>query len=166
MGEDREMSERGQGDMTAAPKAVRLTFTYEGHEVRLVSQQPIEKLVPPTDKLSGYENEQGFWIEIRSGQDKTLHRRVMQDPLRQDIEVFSPDSEESVVRRPLEKSSGSFSVVVPDLAEADHVALLSSGAPSADARGMTPEAASRAPSGPAIEFARFSLRPDYGGGGS
>jgi hypothetical protein len=160
------MSERGQEGTPAAPNAMRLTFAYEGQEVRLVGQQPIEKLVPHTDKLSGYENEQGFWIEVRSGQGKTLHRRVMQDPLRQDFEVFSPDPEESVIRRPLERSSGSFSVVVPDLDGADHVALFSSGAPSAAARGMTREAASRAPSGPAIEFARFSLRPDHGGGGS
>jgi hypothetical protein len=34
------MSEWGQEGMPAPPTAVRLTFTYEGDEVRLVSQQP------------------------------------------------------------------------------------------------------------------------------
>jgi hypothetical protein len=71
-----------------------------------------------------------------------------------------------VVRAPVEKPTGSFSAVIPDLEEADHVALLSSGAPSAAARGVSPEAAARAPAGPATEFAQFSLRPDHGGGGA
>ena len=160
------MSDRGEERMPAPPQALRLTFAFEGAEVRLVSRQPIEMIAPPTDRLYGYEHEQGFWIEVRSSQDETVHRQVMHDPLRYDVEVFSPDPKESVVRRPVEKPSGSFSVVVPDLNEAEHVALLSSGAPSAAARGMTPEAAARAPSGPATEFARFSLRPDRGGGGA
>jgi hypothetical protein len=55
-------------------------------------------------------------------------------------------------------------VVVPDLDEADYVALLSSGAPSAATRDASPEAAARAPAGPATEFARFSLRPEHEGG--
>jgi hypothetical protein len=71
-----------------------------------------------------------------------------------------------VVRAPVEKPTGSFSAVIPDLEEADHVALLSSGAPSAAARGVSAEAAARAPAGPATEFARFSLRPDHEGGGT
>jgi hypothetical protein len=150
------MSERGQEGMPAQPTAVRLTFTYEGDEVRLVSRQPVEIIIPPTDALSGYEGEQGFWVEVRSGQDETLHRRVMDDPLRQDVEVFSPDPEQSVARTPVDKPSGIFTVLVPDLEEADHVALMSSAAP-----GIAPEMAAR---GPATELARFSLRPGSEGG--
>ena len=149
------MSERGQDGVPAPLRAVRLTFTYESdEEIRLVGRQPMEMVTPPTDALSGYEGEQGFWIEVRSDQDETLYRWVMQDPLRQDVEVFSPDPKEPVTRRPVEKPSGSFSVVVPDLEEADHVALLSSRAPSA-----------HAPARPATEFARFSLRSGREGGG-
>src|SRR3712207_91971 len=138
------MSLRGRG---GTPRAVRLTFTYEGDEVRLASRQPVEMIAPPGDELSG--REQGFWVEVRDEKDDTLHRLVMQDPLRRDVEVFSPDPERSVYRAPVEEPSGLFVVVVPDLEEADHVALMSSGAPSsAAARGMSPEAASRAPAGP------------------
>jgi hypothetical protein len=143
------------------PRAVRLTFTYEGDEVRLVNQRSLEMIAPPTDELSGQE--QGFWVEVRDDRDETLHRLVMQDPLRRDVEVFSPGAEQSVYRVPVEESSGIFVVVVPDLEEADHVALMSSGAPGAAARGVSPEAASRAPAGPAAEFARFSLRSDSEG---
>jgi len=143
------MSERGQ-------RVVRLTFTYEGDDVHLVGQQPVEMIIPPTDALSGYEGEQGFWVEVRSGQDETLHRRVMDDPLRQDVEVFSPDPEQSVARTPVEKPSGIFTVLVPDLDEADHVTLMTSAAPSI-ARETTVR-------GPATELARFSLRPGSEGG--
>ncbi len=127
--------------MPAPPKSVRLTFAFEGDEVQLVDRQPLEMLAPPTDRLDGYENEQGLWLEVRSRRGETLHRRVMQDPLRYDVEAFSPDPEASVFRAPVENTSGSFFVVVPDLSEADHVALLSSGAPTAASRGVTPEAA-------------------------
>jgi hypothetical protein len=147
------MSLRGRG---GTPRAVRLTFTYEGDEVRLASRQPVEMIAPPGDELSG--REQGFWIEVRDGKDDTLHRLVMEDPLSRDVEVFSPDPERSVYRAPVEEPSGIFVVVVPDLEEADHVALMSSGAPGA-AGGVSPEAA-----GPAAEFARFPLRADREGG--
>ncbi len=158
------MSSQRQDGQRGRPRALRLTFSYEGDEVRLVNQRSLEMIAPPTDKLSGYEREQGFWIEARSDRDETLHRLVMEDPLRRDVEVFSPDAEQSVYRVPVEKPSGLFVVVVPDLAGADHVALMSSGAPSAAARGVSPEAASRAPAGPAAEFARFPLRSDSEGG--
>jgi hypothetical protein len=148
-----ERTEEEAGMPAPPPRAVRLTFTYEGDQVSLASRQPVEMIAPPTDQLSGYEGEQGFWIEVRNDREEALHRRVMQDPLRQDVEVFSPDPEHSVYRVPVEKVSGSFVVVVPELEEADHVSLMSSAAPSAAARA------------PANEFARFSLRPEREGGG-
>jgi hypothetical protein len=152
------MSEQQQGGEPKPSKALRLIFRFEGKDVRLVSQTPVEKILPPTDPLSEYEGEQGFWVEVRSRQDETLHRRVMHDPLQQDLEVFSPDSERSVFRAPVETPSGIFTVLVPDLDEADHVALMSS---TTTARGR--EAAA---GGPATELARFSLRFASEGGGA
>jgi hypothetical protein len=158
---------REEGGMPAPPRAVRLTFTYEGDEVRLVSRQPVDMIAPPTDKLSGYEDEQGSWIEVRNDREQTLHRLVMEDPLRRDVEVFSPDPERSVYRAPVQEPSGIFVVVVPELDDADHVSLMSSAAPrAAAAREVSPEAAARAQGGPATEFARFSLRPEREGGGA
>src|SRR5215213_5442764 len=148
--------------MTTFPRAVRLTFAFEGDEVRLVGRRHIEMTAPPTDRLFGYEGEQGFWIEVRDKQEETLHRQVMQDPLRRDVEVFSSDPEQSLIRVPVDQpTSGTFSLVIPHLEEGDHVALLSSGAPSASARGISLERAARTPAGPATEFARFSLRADH-----
>jgi hypothetical protein len=145
-----DISEQREDGMPASPRALRLRFTYEGDEVRLVRRQPVETITSPTDALSGYEGQQGFWVEVRSGQDEVLYRQVRDDPLRHDVEVFSPDPAQSVFRIPVENPSGTFSVLVPDLDEADHVALISSAAPD-----MAPEAAR----GSATELARFSLRP-------
>ena len=85
------MSAQGQDSMPAPSRAVRLMFTYEGNDVRLVSQQTLDMIIPPTDALSGYEDEQGFWVEVRTARDEVLYRQVMRDPFRQDVEVFSPD---------------------------------------------------------------------------
>ena len=145
-----DISEQREDGMPASPRALRLRFTYEGDEVRLVRRQPVETITSPTDALSGYEGQQGFWVEVRSGQDEVLYRQVRDDPLRHDVEVFSPDPAQSVFRIPVENPSGTFSVLVPDLDEADHVALISSAAPD-----MAPDAAR----GSATELARFSLRP-------
>jgi hypothetical protein len=150
------MSVQGQSSLPTPSKAVRLRFAYEGNDVRLEGQQPLEMVVPPTDALSGYEGEQGFWVEVRTAQDEVLHRQVMRDPLRQDVEVFSPDPTQSIVRAPVEQPSGAFTVLIPDIDEADHVALMSSAE-----RGKAPEMVARSP---ATELARFSLRSVSEGG--
>jgi hypothetical protein len=135
------------------PGAVRLTFAYEGDDVRLVSRQPVDVSVPPGDPVTGYESEQGFWVETRTADGRTLHRRVMPDPFRGDAEVFSDDPQQSLGRVLLETPSGTFSVLVPAPQDADHVALFSSAMARARAAGLGP-----ADAVPATEVARFSLR--------
>jgi hypothetical protein len=41
------MSQR-RGEAGRPPRAVRLTFTIEGDEVRLASRQPVDMIAPPT----------------------------------------------------------------------------------------------------------------------
>ncbi|MFN2495593.1 MAG: hypothetical protein ABR608_06770 [Pseudonocardiaceae bacterium] len=143
--------------MPPVPRAVRLVFDYEGDDVRLVSRQPVEMVVPPTDPVSGQEAELGSWVEVRSGQEATLYRRVIPGLFRADTEVFSPDPQYSVSRAPLDVPAGTVSVVVPELAEADHIALVSSARPSrAEAVG-----AEGAPAA-AVEVARFAFGPQGG----
>jgi hypothetical protein len=152
------MSAQGQDSMPAPSRAVRLMFTYEGNDVRLVSQQTLDMIIPPTDALSGYEDEQGFWVEVRTARDEVLYRQVMRDPFRQDVEVFSPDPTQSIVRVPVERRSGTFTLLVPQIDGSDHVALMRSAA--------TDMAGERAAGGPATEVARFSLQPGREGGGA
>ena len=70
-------------------------------------------IVPPTDPVRGFEKQKGFWAELKSKQDKTLYRRVMHNPTRNDAEVFPDDPEQSISRTPAPKRKGVFVVVVP-----------------------------------------------------
>lgn len=145
----------GEGAVSGEePGAVRLVFAYEGEVVRLVSRQPVEVVVPPSDPVTGYEAEQGFWVETRAADETTLHRRILPDPFSGDVEVFSDDPQQSMSRSPVAEPSGSFTVLVPAEEEADHVALFSSAAAAARARAEGgPEVAAL----PAVQVARFSL---------
>lgn len=135
-------------------KAVRLTFSYDGDNVQLVSQQPVEMTVPPSDPVEGYEQHKGFWAELKDKKDTTLYRRVMHNPTRNDAEVFSDDPQQGVSRQPAPDRKGVFVVVVPDTDEGHAVTLSSSLAP---ARGQAQGIRSLAHQ-PASEIARFKLK--------
>ena len=140
---------------------MRLTFSYQGDQVKLVSQQPVEMTVPPSDPVKGYQQQKGFWAELKGDQDKTLFRRVLHNPTRNDAEVFSDDPEQSISRAPAPKRKGVFVVVVPHTEKGREVTLSrSTGNPNIEAagapRGM---AAMRSlATGPAREIARFKLK--------
>lgn len=134
------------------PRSVRLTFTYDGDDVQLVSRQAVDVVPPGSEPVA--EGSAGFWLEMRSDQDEAVHRVVMEDPLRPDVEVFSSEPGRSVSRARVERPSGSFSVLVPDLAEASAVTIHSSSAPRA--RQMLADRGE--PRVVAVEIARFPLR--------
>jgi len=137
---------------SSPPTAVRLIFAVEGDDVRLVSRQEVDVVVPPSDPVSGYEGEQGFWVETRAADETTLHRRILPDPFRLDVEVFTDDPTRSIARTPVEQRRDTFAVLVPVEEEADHVALMSSGTAAARARTRASAGAG------ALEVARFPVR--------
>jgi hypothetical protein len=140
---------------------MRLTFSYQGDQVKLISQEPVEMTLPPSDSLRGYEAHKGFWAELKSDQDKTLFRRVLHNPTRNDAEVFSDDPEQSISRAPAPKRKGVFVVLVPHSEKGREVTLSRSGGrPDIEAagapRGMS--ALRSLATGPATEIARFKLK--------
>jgi hypothetical protein len=145
-----------------SPAAVRLTFSYEGDKVKLVSQQSVEMTVPPSDPIKGYAKQKGFWAELKSDQDRTLYRRVMHNPTRNDAEVFSGDPEQSISRAPAPKRKGVFVVVVPATENGREVTLSQSVVPATTGPGgSTKQMATRIRSlaaGPAKEIARVKLK--------
>jgi hypothetical protein len=104
-------------------KALRLTFSYDGNDVKLLSQRRVDMIVPSSDAVKGYGTHKGFWAELRSGRDKTLYRTVMHNPTKNDAEVFPGTPNESISREPAPKRKGVFVVVVPDTAEGEQVIL-------------------------------------------
>jgi hypothetical protein len=118
------MSEAGAGSPTGPePRgAVRLTFQYEGDEVRLISSRHIDKLVPPDDEAEAGEERQGVFAELRGADDRVLRRPRLREP--RSAAVCCYEGSRALSRVPLERPSGVFSLVVPDLEEADYVALV------------------------------------------
>jgi hypothetical protein len=123
------------------PRAVRLVFEYRGREVRLLSSEPSDALAPPTDQLDGYDDHLGVWFEVRTADGRALHRRVLVGDIEDTVEVFEPGPS---LRREPARGRGSFAVLVPDLADADHLSFLSGAGSAARVEGAT-------------ELARFPL---------
>jgi|GEM_PF-1062302 hypothetical protein len=135
-------------------KAMRLTFSYDGDNVKLISQQRTEMIVPPSDPVKGYRKQKGFWAELKSEQDKTLYRQVMHNPTRNDIEVFPETPDEGISREPAPKRKGIFVVLVPDTEKAEEVTLFRS---VPETQGPASGLFSLA-SKPATEIMRFKLK--------
>jgi hypothetical protein len=106
-------------------RAIRLVFAYDGDEVRLVSQARIEKVLPETGQPADALESRGTWSEVRDAGGATLDRRVLVDPMPRDAEVFPEHLGEEISREPLEHPRGVFTLLVPDIDGADHVAVLS-----------------------------------------
>lgn len=135
-------------------KAVRLTFSYDGAAVNLVSQQRVEMAIPPSDPVKAFGKRKGFWAELRSEQDETLYRQVIHNPTRNDAEVFPVEGERSISREPAPKRKGVFVVVVPDTDKGDTVTMCRSPLDKkGPARGVRALA-----SKPATKFRRFKLK--------
>ncbi|HXR99972.1 MAG TPA: hypothetical protein VN724_05365 [Pyrinomonadaceae bacterium] len=134
-------------------KAMRLTFSYEGKNVKLVSQQRIEMIVPSSDVLKGY-GQKGFWAELKSERDKTLYRTVLHNPTKNDAEVFPETPGGEISRQPAPKRKGVFVVVVPDTAKGEEVILRRS---APETKGPMKGIRALA-SKPAEEILRFKLK--------
>lgn len=111
-------------DEEEPPRAVRLTFRYDGDDVRLVGLTRIQKAVSPTQSAEG--DRLGSWTEVRDADGKMLDRRSLPDPVRTDAEVFPESLGGAITRVAVERPSGVFTVLVPDLEGAESLALMRS----------------------------------------
>jgi hypothetical protein len=136
--------------------AVRLIFQYEGRQLRLLSREQIDMLAPPTDLLAGHESYQGFWVEVRDPDGLVLHRRIMPDPMKAAVEVFSNEPGASLRQVPVNQPQGTFAVLVPELEHADHLAIMRSAVGEGEQRTTLA----------ATELARFPLTGNGQAGGS
>ena len=139
---------------TEANKAMRLTFSYDGDDVKLLSQQRTDMIVPPSDTVQGYGKYKGFWAEVRSGSDKTLYRTVMHNPTKNDAEVFPELPGGEITREPAPKRKGVFVVLVPDTDSGEDVILCRS---APETKGPTRGIRSLAGK-PAKEILRLKLK--------
>ena len=109
------------------PRAVRLICTADEQGVRVISRRRLESVVPPSEPIGGGHEENmqrrsGFWVELRDAEERPCYRRVVADPLPDEVEA--PSAGGTFIRRKVSPGSTTFALLVPDLDEADHVSLL------------------------------------------
>ena len=107
-------------------RVLRLTFSYRGQDIELVSTQSVDMRVPPADALTWDEKSSGFWVVLRDGSGQPLYRRVTSDPIQRSVEVPSDDPKRPLARHEVPSPEGVFVLLVPDLPQARTVALFSS----------------------------------------
>src|SRR5439155_17519938 len=88
--------------------AVRLVFAYERDRVRLVERQSIDMIAPPGEPEPLPERAAGFWVELRDGRGRRLYQRVIQQPVRFEVEVFPEKLDDRIEWRPLASPQGTF----------------------------------------------------------
>lgn len=107
-------------------RALRLVFDRDGSDIRLVEAIPVEMVVPPSDRLADDEDVAGFWISLYDEGGSIAYRRVMSNPLGDELEVYTGDPEQPFKRVRIPEPKLQFEVIVPDLPEARAVGLFAS----------------------------------------
>src|ERR1700736_6491916 len=110
--ERRSSLQRGSGFVR------RMTFSYDGDRITLVSEQLVAMTTQPSDPLSEAETmTPGFSFVVRDAKRNLIYRRIMENPIQHDVEVFGPESNQSVGRRSVARTKGTFVILVPDAPE-------------------------------------------------
>ncbi len=112
-------------------KAVRLIFEYEGQTVRLISQQPVEMVIPDSDISAAVTDHPAHFIDMRDAANKTLARVMVRGAFATSAEVFPERSGDPITRVDIPVPKGAFTAVVPVTGNADHVTLVKA-APGAE----------------------------------
>jgi hypothetical protein len=124
----------------------RLTFRHDGPRVELVSRRQVQMIPPASSATRPTAGEHaGIWLELRDTEENVLYHRDIARLIGAEAEVFNPDG--TIMHLVGTPGSGQFELVVPDLAQATSVCVLSS-----------PFEGEKIMSEPAREVARFSLR--------
>lgn len=145
-------------------RAIRLIFEYEGDEVRLVSQQPVDVAV------SGFDLAQtphpGHYVEARGRGNELLSRVPVREAFAESAEVFPEQPGEPITRVELPERRGAFTVVIPAREDAARVALVQVRPPGRERIPMGAAPTTPTPGEPEIvEMASFELASEEGGGG-
>jgi hypothetical protein len=134
------------------PRPVRrLTFEYDGDQIKLVSDQTVMMIVPsakpPAAAAPGHA---ALSLLLRDEANRPLAAVTHESPLTYDTEVFAPPDEGTLQRVPVDRPKGAFTILVPDHPEARKIELI--GRPlRPDAHGQPPQS-----------LGTFPLRPSGG----
>ena len=111
--------------MPNIPQSIRLTFSYEGGEIKLERSRKIAMRAPVTPAPKGVREDEiaGHYIEVVDRDKKRLFHRWVEAFIPESVEVPTGDPDEPFRRYPNELKRGTFHVVVPDLDDAEELVL-------------------------------------------
>lgn len=113
-------------DTTSSKHSLRLTFAYLGSDIRLESVKSIAMIAPPSDDPKRSKDESGFWYEVRDRDNRTLYRRITENPIKFAVEIRSDDTDAPFKWEEIKEPAGSFTLLVPDISNAQSIVLFSS----------------------------------------
>jgi hypothetical protein len=134
--------------------SVRLIFEYEGNNVRLVSQQPVDVAVTGFDLSQ--TSHPGYYIEARDAGNITLARVPARDAFSNSMEVFPENHKDPITRHDVAQPKGAFTVIVPAPAATHHVTVMQI-VPGKPAAALQPGIAAVPPRPEAIDLVSFPL---------
>ena len=145
------MPENNQPGSSTPVRATRLIFEYDGDQVRLVTEQPVE-IASATIQTAGGD-EPGTFVDVRDAANKTLARVPARHAFSTSAEVFPERHDEPITRTDLPSAKGAFTVIVPTPDETDHATIVTVAHTRDAARAGAPAAA------PAVtDLVSFPLR--------
>lgn len=103
-------------------ESLRIHFAWSKEGIKIISVKKIEMKSYPSDSLHFSKNQSGTWFELTDDQ-KTLYRKIIQDPFTRDEEIFSEKKDESITRKRVEVNKGEFIALVPFLKTAKKLVL-------------------------------------------
>lgn len=129
------------GEDDRDPAAWRLICAVDATGVHVISRRRVRMTTPPSDPVEDVGERTGFWVEVRDARERVQYRRVMESPVDDDVEVPGDPGTGALTRQPVSRRR-TFALLVPDLEQGDHVALLrATPVPGAAARARRTEIA-------------------------
>jgi hypothetical protein len=103
------------------PQALRVTFGYQGSQVRVLGSERVAMVVPAPTVDPPAAGQTGYWLAVRDATGRVVYHQPLQDPLQASVEVFPADPGQPITRIANPVREGRFTVIVPDTADAEAV---------------------------------------------
>jgi hypothetical protein len=100
------------------PQALRVTLVYDGAQITVAGAERVAMTPPASAPTPPQRDPSGYWLEVHDADGRIVYYRPLHQPIRTDVEAFSPDARASITRVPVATRTGSFSVLVPDTPDA------------------------------------------------
>jgi len=124
--------------------SLRLIIAFSENQLRLIRIKRVHILAPVGEKPDNMKNYSGSWAEIRDLSGKSLYKRIIHESFEGNIEVQTGRTDEPFAWQKTSDIERLAIVLLPELPDADHVAIFRR---SPDAKDASP-----------LELGHFSLK--------